>query len=245
MKKLISIVAATAVTISAFSSFASAANLYSYYDDPDSFTADELNNFDVPKEDYVPVGLSVGLTWDGGDAYRSSISKSFSYTQAATVADTTFDARAQLDMVNVAKEWEAVLNKASNENAGKRAAAIDNVTLSGEFTITIEDTTTETSQVSKDINNDDVKALTKDALKWLDNAAGYNVEKFFEFKSMVKDGDKYVITMALKDYEGINKDLDEYFTAISAADKSDDYALLLAVEDSNVPAPSATGTYRY
>ena len=130
MKKLISVVAATAVTISAFSSFASAANLYSYYDDPDSFTADELNNYNVPKEDYVPVGLSVGLTWDGGDAYRSTISKSFSYTQTATVADTTFDARAQLDMVNVAREWEAVLNKAANNDAARRAAAIDNVTLS-------------------------------------------------------------------------------------------------------------------
>ena len=43
----------------------------------------------------------------------------------------------------------------------------------------------------------------------------------------------------------INDKLNEYFTALAAAADAADYAFLLEIADSYVPAPTATGAYPY
>ena len=242
MKRLISFVAASAVTLTAFTSFASASTLYSFYDE-EPFSG-ELNSFNVPSEDFVPVGLNVDLAWNNETPYKNAITKLFSNSATPSVADVTFDAEADLNMSNVAREWVKILSVASGDNAGKRALAIQNAKLEGQFTLTIEDT----SAGGPAIVNDKVTGIDSTVLDWVENTAGYRVTDFFELLNMEKVGNQYVITMVLKDYNDypeINSSLDTYFTALAAAENAEEYSFLLDIADSNVPVPVNSGTYQY
>ncbi|MGN0180935.1 MAG: S-layer homology domain-containing protein [Candidatus Ornithomonoglobus sp.] len=237
MKKALFFATALAVASSSFSAFA-AAPLYSFWDKPEEFAAEELNRFNVPITDEVKVTLNMLAGWSGSTPSSAALSKS------TTAKKASFDSAATLDMTNVAKEWTAYLDAAvallgeeatEEQKEARRALAISSTKLSGDFTVEITVTDKDTGSIS----NDKLAAKDDTGWTWDDKTL-----ELFEQKSVDYTVDEaaktktFTLVMSLK--ENVNEALDEYFTALN---EGSGQKLTLTINDNEISSPATTTTY--
>lgn len=211
MKKTLFFATALTVAATSFSALA-AAPLYSFWDKPEEFTADQLNRFTVPKEDTVSVGLDMLAGWQGITPVSSALSKD------STTKSEVFDSKATLDMTNVAKEWEAFLNRAvsllgedatEEQKAARRQLAIETTKLWGDFTVEIKVTNNSNGKIT----NENLAAEVPSGWTWDSKTL-----ELFEQKgtpTYVEDGNTITFTLVMSLKEDVNKLLDEYYTELN------------------------------
>ncbi len=236
MKKTLFFVTALAVAASSFSALA-AAPLYSFWDKPDEFTADQLTKFNVPKEDTVSVALDMLVGWSGNTPSSAALSKS------TTNKSEKFDSVASLDMTNVAKEWKAFLDEAvallgedatDEQKAARRALAVSSTKLSGDFTVEIKTT----GNSNGDITNDKLAALDSTGWTWDEKTLELFEQKGTPTYTVDGNEKKFTLVMSLKD--NVNDKLDEYFTALN---EGSGQKLTLTINDSVISSPSTSTTF--
>lgn len=257
MKKVIYFATAAAVAMSSFATVVSASSpTYSYYEGEGHYATDDQGLFGIPHKDKVTVELDMqsklASAEDSSYSSHTTTLSPLSQTYTSETPAMTFDARALLDMSNVAKQWKAYIDKAKEfgtENTQLDEDAMETVimnstTLDGTFTIVIT--------VPDEIENDAL--LNENKFSWPDNAKGYSVTDFFEqdtAPSYTEADGMVTYTLKMKVSDGKNDEFNKYFKSLNddlaaAADEaaaeqtSEDYSLIFCVEDSVL---STTGTY--
>ena len=212
MKKTLFLATALAVAVSSFSALA-AAPLYSFWDKPGEFSDDQLNRFGVPKEDTVDTALDI--TSSTGDTYADHSSKTATGSKAAlssTLNPFTFNAKAELDMTNVAEEWEAYLKQA--DKLAGREAAIAGATLTGEFKIEIvaEGKGSKAGGDLEGIENTKLAEMNSEAWIWDEQTLALFKQKGDPTYEEKADGTRvFTLTMEIK---ADNNTFAEYFDGI-------------------------------
>lgn len=261
MKKVIFFVTVAAVVMSVVIPAFASMQTRSYHDE--NYNQSDLGAFGLPREDKITVEVDIQSRWSptGTETpeYSNHSASALSRRVSSATATSRFDAKAYLDMENVALEWNAYIDAALNSELGQAAVGTPEqvrslmlcvTNLYGEFEITI----TVPNNVNSDENLVGIEneALTTGAAasnttyQWPDNEMGYSVDDFFELRESTRTEDAeadtltYTITMATKD--DINEALDTYFAAITVAadDEKDAYRLELEIPNNTVGAVNTT-----
>lgn len=217
MKKLLCVAAAMTVAMSSFGTLASASTLYSFASERDgngiyTGTAPMMGptGHQVPKEDGVETKLDITTSWSADTGFASHTSASPLTYKASS---KKFYAKAELDMKNVADEWNAYLDVAEAYGVA-RDAAIAAVNLEGEYTIKIT--------CPDKITNDAFKNNAADSYAW-ETVGGYSATDFFVQDGVVAFDDTtntYTLKMKTKDVADLEKDkLDAFFNQSDNSNK--------------------------
>lgn len=182
MKKFLSLLIASAVSISTVTAFAAP------------------NRFGIETESDVTVDITVGIN-NGSGTYKSYPDETDPMVSAVSKDTLTgkVNAKATLDMTNVAQMWNEYIDKALEEVSGDdvRDIILDNTELTGEFTITVTADSAITNAAGADV-----------ALGWNDTTL--KLFKQVGTTSYTEGGTtKYVIKMEIK---ATNDEFDKYFT---------------------------------
>lgn len=228
MKKFISLVAASAVTITSFSAFAAP-----YFSD---FAEADRRLSNIPKEETVETKLDIKSATNTDYSDHETQSKALSTTSTSMVVN----AQATLDMSNVAQQWNAYLDAAVNtavdrapevDKAKVRENAVKNVKLEGEYTIKITGS-------SPAIVNEKLAAKDNTGWEWDETTT-----KLFKQKSVDYDAATNTFTLVM-DINGSNEDFDAYFTSLK--DDAESKNLVLTIPGTKITAQNAlttTGEY--
>lgn len=298
---MFSFIAAAAVAMSAVASPVSAAT-YSFgsnflnKDSADAETANKANanlaqygygtDIYIPKTDGVNVGLDMRLkqTAATSDNYtyaemleqfksqHDTEGNALSVTLTSSSREKLVDGIASLNMLEVAKEWDAYI-KAGVELAKSvsyldestlRDTAIRYANLSLELNVKIDVTNTDGNAVFSNADLEDM-AKSGEGFTWSDVVVGdttYAFDDLFQYVSEnyeVNGNTKtFQINMKLREYEidgsdphskyAINSRLDKYFSDIINADKNGDdanvYNLILSIPDNVIGTYGSSGKYR-
>ncbi|MGN0162265.1 MAG: S-layer homology domain-containing protein [Candidatus Ornithomonoglobus sp.] len=239
MKKTLFFATALAVAASSFSAFA-AAPLYSFWDKPDEFTAEQLNAFGVPKTDTVTTALDI--TSGTGNTYANHSSETSTSALSSTSNPFTVNAKAELDMSEIAQEWEAYL-KAADKLAG-REAAIAGAKLTGEFKVEIVAKGTGSTATGDLEGIENAKLAAKDSTGWSWDEQTLELFKQKGEPTYVDEGAgtrTFTLTMEIA---ADNQTLADYFAGVLDGTKSK--TLTLLIPDNTIQTqktPTTTGVY--
>ncbi len=259
MKKILSFAVAAAMAISSMSTLVSAASLYSFAterDDNGVYIGDKaLNKYGVPEYDEVDVDLDIQTAWDDATNYTSHTSAS---PLKKTAERAIFDAKANLDMTEVAKEWNAYLEAAvdyAETNFGMDAAAARNraleaTKLTGNYTIsiTVPGEGSYDEKTLKGIENTKLAAQDSAGWEWATTTVdgySYSATDFFDYQTIPTsyseaDGDRtFTINMKVKD-DVDNVALDTYFNKILGENGKAYKNLTLLIPDNCVGTRNVT-----
>lgn len=245
MKKMLSVVTALTVTMSSFSAFASF-----YNEDPFSGNLTGPNGYKVPVEDGVETKVKVESKWDAESTFADHNATALQkvYKNNAEI----FDAQATLDMTNVAEEWKAYLDVASEFIQSKipgttdeaaRNMAIEYVNLTGEYTITIVWKGSGSGAALKGIENTELaKETVKTGYTW-ETVGGYSAEDFFveadtDPVAYSEDASAETKTFVLK--MKVKDNIDKTKLNVFFGDANPDKKFVLSIPDNKV---DQLGTY--
>lgn len=296
MKRICLLMSAAAVAMTSLMPMASAATTYSFannFFNKDSADVDikeqanaNLNAYGYP-DDAIPLNDGVNVGLDMRLKQSTSTSDNYTYAELLEQFKNQYDSEekplkvsltsskkeklvngiASLNMLEVAKEWNAYLDAGvgkaekipgvSQENL--REYAIENTDLNLELNIKIDVTNLEGEAT---FNNEDLADGTaENGFKWSDvvvNGVTYSFAEMFkngtENYSVSADGKTKTFELNMKlakdssNPSNVNKALDAYFNAIVNADKEgkdvNDYNMILSIPDNVIGTYKTSGKYR-